>query len=500
MPSHKTVRVELPIPEANSPQVLRQLIAALPWTGLSPPYVVVPTAPQITPGAATVILVPSWVSESDQRVVLYDFSDVGGPVYAGFCHEFLSAQDLANEAQHHRPASGLAIHRPTGQQVTTTIRVHTGDVICFCRPQTTFLPKITFETLLSREESWDPQPVHFVQERPASFYVVLTEDRMHRIYGNPSMASIHHQVAAAMHRRPEHVYFDDLLPAPFTDDYLCYGHAVHGVLAAAWRSETLLPGPNLGIFVFLDCRSAGHSLCPVFVEERLHAVNDLIRSIHLRTPGQLVLTAAGLSSTHVRPAAGQVIPIGFCRTTVLDTTCLDTPAQQASLLDQELELSRDPPIAPPASPSEVPLKIVSGMTDSGGEDSDATTTISAKFLVLRLDGAAVTVHFEVPAPASIATAMDALSLALSNDIYYQCSQVQPVEPQVSPQWGLALALPPWSSQEPILVFNLLQMDGRLYAVTAALEYDRERLCALAKVDPANVDIYAYGSASPLLSG
>ena len=190
-------------------------------------------------------------------------------------------------------------------------------------------------------------------------------------------------------------------------------------------------------------------------------MRDLIRSIHLRIPGQLVLTAVGPSSTHVRPAAGQVIPIGFCRTTVLDTTCLDTPAQQASLLDQELELSRDPPIAPPASPSEVPLKIVSGMTDSGGEDSDATTTISAKFLVLRLDGAAVTVHFEVPAPASIATAMDALSLALPNDIYYQCSQVQPVEPQVSPQWGLALALPPWSSQEPILVFNLLQMDGRL---------------------------------------
>ncbi|CAE7041785.1 unnamed protein product [Symbiodinium sp. CCMP2592] len=163
-------------------------------------------------------------------------------------------------------------------------------------------------------------------------------------------------------------------------------------------------------------------------------------------------------------------------------------------VEPPLSLATLPPIPPCVRPD----------ADTAPEedaDSDActhsTTTVRATFLVLRLECADLTVHCEFEAPASAQEALDAVALAMPHDVYLHWSQVREVLPQISPQWGIAIALPAWAHEEPILIYNLLRVDGRLYAAATAFEITLEYLCRTAKVSADEVDVYAYGSAHPL---
>ena len=54
----------------------------------------IPTDPQLQPGALTFVQVPNWVDTSDQRVAVVDFSAFGEPTYAAFLPAVLSLSDL----------------------------------------------------------------------------------------------------------------------------------------------------------------------------------------------------------------------------------------------------------------------------------------------------------------------------------------------------------------------------------------------------------------------
>ena len=59
----------------------------------------VPAAPQIEPGYLTTVAVPSWVEASDQAVVILDFTDWNGPVYALITWSHVVPADLVEHLE-----------------------------------------------------------------------------------------------------------------------------------------------------------------------------------------------------------------------------------------------------------------------------------------------------------------------------------------------------------------------------------------------------------------
>ena len=59
----------------------------------------VPAAPQIEPGYLTTVVVPSWVEASDQAVVILDFTDWNGPVYALITWSHVIPADLVEHLE-----------------------------------------------------------------------------------------------------------------------------------------------------------------------------------------------------------------------------------------------------------------------------------------------------------------------------------------------------------------------------------------------------------------
>ncbi|CAE7258117.1 unnamed protein product [Symbiodinium sp. CCMP2592] len=138
-------------------------------------------------------------------------------------------------------------------------------------------------------------------------------------------------------------------------------------------------------------------------------------------------------------------------------------------------------------------------TDSDDEIS-STDIAQARFLVLRLDCQPVELTVSFQTPSTVEQVIETVAQALPDEVYNHYSQVHPVDPQPSSQWGLALALPSWASQEPLIVCDTTAVDGRLFLLSVGPVTARQRLCRLAGVQPQKVTIYAYGSAHPLTDG
>ena len=74
-----------------------------------------------------------------------------------------------------------------------------------------------------------------------------------------------------------------------------------------------------------------------------------------------------------------------------------------------------------------------------------------------------------------------------------------VDPQPAQSYGVLLALPAWPSPEAFICFSLLDVDDRLFVVSAPLVASRERLLELAELEPAELyDVYVGGSPTPMV--
>ncbi|CAE7236785.1 unnamed protein product [Symbiodinium sp. CCMP2592] len=323
------------------------------------------------------------------------------------------------------------------------------------------------------------------QERPPHFWLAISEHRHTVIPGQHSTAVLHHRIAAEYERQPEYMCISDPAPDCLVSDFLHHGYRVHGIVAVSVRSENLLPGPNLGVYAFFDCRSFGHHVRPFFEGEGIQDIAQYLRVLQAEAAyaGPLSITSGQQSGNLAMFTEGTVFEV--CPT--LHTEAVE-PAQASRSTDAIAYAPQGP--MPEASPQP-------GEDLKSDDGTCSTATVRATFLVLRPECENLTVHCEFEAPASAQDALDAVALAMPHDVYLHWSQVREVIPQISPQWGVALALPAWAHEEPILIYNLLRVDGRLYAATTAFELTREYLCRSAKVSADEVDVYAYGNARPL---
>ena len=81
--------------------ICAEVKAALRTLELRFAFQVVPTLPQIGVDFASFVAIPTWVQAAGKQVVVFDFHDVGGPVYASIVHSRMNHWDCEVEARRH---------------------------------------------------------------------------------------------------------------------------------------------------------------------------------------------------------------------------------------------------------------------------------------------------------------------------------------------------------------------------------------------------------------
>ncbi|OLP97625.1 hypothetical protein AK812_SmicGene20009 [Symbiodinium microadriaticum] len=139
----------------------------------------------------------------------------------------------------------------------------------------------------------------------------------------------------------------------------------------------------------------------------------------------------------------------------------------------------------------------SNSEDSGSSDGEVALRF-LQIMVLALDHIPRVVEVALYTPSDTRSALNAIEFELEEDFFRSFSLLVPIYPQPAPFWGLVLALPSWAEGEPIAVFDLLAVDGRIFPVAMPPQLTRSSILHKAGYDPSDaLFVYPFGRDTPL---
>ena len=133
---------------------------------------------------------------------------------------------------------------------------------------------------------------------------------------------------------------------------------------------------------------------------------------------------------------------------------------------------------------------VASSSDDATDGSEGACVASA--FVLSPDRISQGLHMRIVPFCSGQDLIDAVAHTLDAEFYRLFSLLVPCRQQLSDRWGLILALPAWASDEPLVVIDSRECDGRLFLAPVAREVSRQHVLAVADIDDESVDVYPFG--------
>ena len=473
-------------------QAVRAQMPTLPIRGA---VHVVPVQPQVSTTAATVLALPTWVQQSYRRGVVLDFSAFGGPTFAVYVWEQVTLKDLTEYADVQAAKHWEVYVALAPAPVSATFRVNNGDMLRFVPRGSVLASRPTLPELFLRgAPTGRDQTVSFLEQQSGE-WLVFCEDYALTVPHNADPSRLRQDAAAAMRRRRTQVRFSDPLPIAFVQDYVHHGRTVAGAFATAVPDLYDPTNVPQGAFVFLDGRQVGRDLRFLLAEVGPCPVRSLFGHLQLRVPAGF--RPCLLSEPHaddVELAEGKTLTVALLPENQVPTPqcCPGVARGVADASSHAVSTSPTVPQAPRI------LGVGPGrLTTSSDDEVSPTDVAKARFLVLRYECTPDEVEIVFRTPMSVPAVLAEVAAALPDAVFSHYPLVAEVAPQPSSQWGLVLALPGWARDEPIVVFDAMRVDGRVFAASIGLVSSRQRLCAIAGLDPGSVDVYAYGSAYPL---
>ena len=109
------------------------------------------------------------------------------------------------------------------------------------------------------------------------------------------------------------------------------------------------------------------------------------------------------------------------------------------------------------------------------------------------------VKVPLEAPCSKDKALCELSGQANGERYRFFPRLLAVDPQPVQEWGAVIALPPWTSNESIVLMNLLDWDGRCYASALPDPFTRAQALRAARLpESTRVEVFPFRDFNPLL--
>ena len=496
---HQHVVLQEPLP-ASQECVFHRL--ALVARGEPAPFVGIPTHPQLGCAFASVILVPSWVRGSLRQAIVFDFSQTGGPVYASLAWGPITFRDLACAAgaQELDDWAVFLEDMPHALDHSFSRHVPSGTVFCFVRGGQSPTWGPAFDEAFSRFHGWNRCPPSSMLQPGRSSWLLLYEGSTRRLaHAGPPDAHLLDLAREQTYRRAAHVSFGCPASSLLASSFLHNGKGVCGLLAAAPRSEDIAPGARLGAFVFLDARLVDAGVTFRFVAAGRYTVEEIAGPLGVRVPDgcSIVLFRNGTVCTSTSVCHGDLLKLGF-----LPLPCARPPPGQLGFPRFRSCRGADPPDLTVRRDGQVDLThqehlqllfqpFGEGQIPDGAppeldrqdpaEDVDmemAPPFIHAMFLVLTPDYSPDVAVVYLRAPCTVEDAFDEIEDVREADRRRLFSWLTPAQPQPADEYAVAVAVPAWSDAV-VLVFDLRQVNGTLFAACGHADMSREELLGAA---------------------
>ena len=274
-------------------------------------FIIAPTVPQLGPDFASIVIVPKWLPQAGRQVVVYDFRDLGGPVYARIVHERVSHQECLQEAAYHghRACSiyvqGHSRELETGDTFLATL----GGVIQFRPQRETANWCCTLPARFDRPQWWREHPQ--LPETGREWPVLVLHGDGHTLYSAarfPTRPTLQFW-AGLVGRSPDRVLFISP-PGNGLTDVEFRGVPCRDALCV----YPLAPSPEReGILVFLDPRQAGSEVTHIYLASTAADPHMLVRYLGLRPPPcyRIAMTPRPGRAGVLHLSEGDVVVFGF---------------------------------------------------------------------------------------------------------------------------------------------------------------------------------------------
>ena len=281
----------------------------------------IPTDPQLQPGALTFVQVPNWVDTSDQRVAVVDFSAFGEPTYAAFLPAVLSLSDLQAAADsHHVNSWDVYLDGSSTPVVHPGGRVCSGSVLKFRPigsapiwgvPLNTHLDNPDFACAILPDECFEQEACSWLACRVRATHLVPCPAT------DPGVART--TVAQRSHRASSQVWFVEPLNRSFAESLTHSGwKPLESLLRCRVRRRPLLvvlrqvadvpvfvDGRQAGLGVFMQILPAGETFPERFAADlpvKLPAGFVLRVDSDLTCPPHGIISAGGVLTVSIVPA------------------------------------------------------------------------------------------------------------------------------------------------------------------------------------------------------
>ncbi|CAE7485179.1 unnamed protein product [Symbiodinium sp. CCMP2592] len=425
--------------------------------------------PQPEEGFVSLLLVPQWLEQSDLAEIIFDFSAVGGPVYAVIVAKHLPHAQVIEHASRHTESPWDAFQTGQSEPLRSDrhIRVVTGDTIKFVAvygsphwnpPSTACLRDSDFLSADIRQ---------IVSEEVSDSWLILAPDIERDILhsGQPD-AQLQEHAASALHCRGDQLTL--CIPDKTTFQPLVYqGALLAGVIAARQLTPSEICGAGPGVLIVLDCRPVGRK--PTFFRNRDPYVGEavLLHFLDLRPPRGFQIVLSGLPRVGEAFWAynGSVLRVDF------EPSCL-TPLDGSTgdPTDTGGAIAMRNPYQAPGGCQGVPwqraVDVTRDVHPPARFDDEARTPPPVAFTRERPQ-----------VPCAQDDALNEVQEARNEDQSLYFDTLLPVEPQPDNRFACILSLPEWATTLCHVLVDLRQVDGRLFSITLPDRLSRASLLA-----------------------
>ena len=243
---------------------------------------VVPTFPQLALDFASLVVVPLWLHASNKQIIVFDFSAIGGPIYASFTWERVTYGDCASEASRHALRNWSVCVQGHTQALlpNESFLAVEGGVIQFQPEGAQAVWRGTLQARLDRPNAWSQEPE--IPDYGTEWPLYITHHDRRTIYsqrrfpGEPTVACI----ANLVQRSPDRVLLVTP-PGRVLENIEYFGTACRDAIAV----YPLTPSPDREcIVVFLDPRQADRHVTHILLAEAAIDPLALVQFLDLHPP------------------------------------------------------------------------------------------------------------------------------------------------------------------------------------------------------------------------
>ena len=135
---------------------------------------------------------------------------------------------------------------------------------------------------------------------------------------------------------------------------------------------------------------------------------------------------------------------------------------------------------------------------SDADDDEEPRYLDVTCILFAQDYVQEELALNIPVPCTVEHVLGLIAITCDDRRHTLLPLHTPADPQPSQWWMAFVAQPAWAEEEPSILLNLMDIDGRCFVASAPNPFDRAQILRLAQLDPAgNYEVFPFRHFHPM---